>query len=127
MGIFKVFFKKFEKFLIYVFKCNGNVGDIGNVCPLRHGVNAVPPFSGENGNLSTSATLLSLCDISPNRGITFCHFVTFPLTGEFPVTSDGGGFKLGVDSKMRPPPFLNGGGFKMAGGHTFCRMSAVDI
>jgi len=44
-----------------------------------------------------------------------------------PVTSDGGGFKLGVDSKMRPPPFLNGGGFKMAGGHTFCRMSAVDI
>ena len=23
----------------------------------------------------------------------FCHFVTFPLTGEFPVTSDGGGFK----------------------------------
>ena len=23
----------------------------------------------------------------------FCHFVTFPLTGDFPVTSDGGGFK----------------------------------
>ena len=86
MGIFKVFFKKFEKFLIYVFKCNGNVGDIGNVCPLRHGVNAVPPFSGENGNPF---------GLRP-----------FPLTGEFPAS---------------------GGGFKMAGGHTFCRMSAVDI
>ena len=44
----------------------------------------MPPFSGENGNLSTSAILLSLRDISLKKGITFCHFVTFPLTGDFP-------------------------------------------
>ena len=42
-------------------------------------------FSGENGNLSTSAILLSLRDISLKKGITFCHFVTFPLTVESPV------------------------------------------
>ena len=32
------------------YNCKGRVGGIGNVCPLRHGINAVPPFSGENGN-----------------------------------------------------------------------------
>ena len=34
---------------------------------------------------------------------------------------------MGFDGKVIPPPFLNGGGFKMVDGHTFCRMSAVDI
>ena len=41
-------------------------------------------FSGENGNLSTSANLLSLRDISLKKGITFCRFATFPPVGEFP-------------------------------------------
>jgi hypothetical protein len=25
------------------YNCKGRVGGIGNVCPLRHGINAVPP------------------------------------------------------------------------------------
>ena len=54
------------------YNCKGRVGGIGNVCPLRHGINAVPPFSGENSNPF---------GLRP-----------FPLTGEFPAS--GGGFKI---------------------------------
>ena len=39
--------------------------------PLSHFAGKMPAFSGENGTLSTSATLA--------RRQSFCHFVTFPL------------------------------------------------
>ena len=49
------------------------------------------PFSGENGNLSTSANLLSLRDISLKKGITFWASPISPIRGI--SRFDGGGFK----------------------------------
>ena len=54
--------------LCYVFRCISYLALSESKTPPSA---ELTPFSGENGNLSTSANLLSLRDISLKKGITF--------------------------------------------------------
>ena len=84
MGIFKVFFKKFAKFLIYVFK--------SLILILLTAARTV---------ITNVMEMLAISETSAPSVIFASENATSPV--------------------------MNGGGFKIAGGHTFCRMSAVDI